>query len=69
MIVHLRFDALEGLVNHAELLRAEPSAFIATIAVHPIDLTARTISYVSAGHPPAILVRSGGSSSLVEAGR
>ncbi len=69
-LVRLHSDRLDTVFDDVEAVLARPDPdFIATISVHVIDTSTNTVSYVSAGHPPAILVDSSGEWSLLEAGR
>ena len=68
-VVRLFHDTLADVFTHAELLRADTRDFIATIAVHLIDVSTGIVRYVSAGHPPTIIVRVDGTMDLLEEGR
>ena len=68
-VVRLFHDTLADVFTHAELLRADTRDFIATIAVHLIDVSTGIVRYVSAGHPPTIIVRVDGTMELLEEGR
>ena len=61
--LHRLFDRVEQQLN---LITNE---FIATLSVHVIDTENNTLSYVSAGHPPALLVDEFGEATLLEHGR
>ncbi len=69
-LVRLRSDQLDTLFDDVEtvLSREEPS-FVATVSVHIIDTNTGEITYVSAGHPPAILMDQHGNATLLEGGR
>ena len=54
--------------NAEAWLVAEPD-FVATVAVHVVDTNTDTLHYLSAGHPPSVLVRPDGSYELLEAAR
>lgn len=57
------FDSAERQLN------LSTGEFVATLSVHIIDIDTNTISYVSAGHPPALLMDEFGKAALLEAGR
>jgi GAF domain-containing protein len=69
-LVSLHSDQLGGLFDRAEQqLNLSTSDFVATLSVHVIDTETDTISYVSAGHPPALLVDESGEATFLEGGR
>ncbi len=69
-LVRLRSERLDVLFDDVEtvLAREEP-LFVATVSVYIIDVDVRQITYVSAGHPPAIMMDRHGNSALLEGGR
>lgn len=69
-LVRLRSDQLDTLFDDVEIVlgRDEP-LFVATVSVHIIDTDTGEVTYVSAGHPPAILIDSHGHATLLEGGR
>ena len=69
-LVSLHSNQLHLLVDLAEQqLHLHTGEFVATLSVHVIDTETDTISYVSAGHPPALLVDDHGGATLLEHGR
>lgn len=69
-LVSLHSDQLDRLFDRAEQqLNLSTNAFVATLSVHVIDTETNTISYVSAGHPPALLVDERGAATFLEGGR
>ena len=68
-VVRLFHETLEDVFTHAEQLRADARDFIATIAVHLVDVSTGVVRYVSAGHPPTMIVRVDGTLDLLEEGR
>ncbi len=69
-LVSLHSDQLDCLFDRAEQqLNMGTRVFVATLSVHVIDTDANTISYVSAGHPPALLVDEFGAATFLEDGR
>jgi serine phosphatase RsbU (regulator of sigma subunit) len=69
-IVSLHSDHLGRLFDRAEQqLNLSTNDFVATLSVHVIDTDTDTISYVSAGHPAALLVDQFGAASFLEHGR
>ncbi len=69
-LVRLHSDRLDTLFDDVETVlgREEPS-FIATVSVHIINTDTGDVTYVSAGHPPAILMDQHGNPTLLEGGR
>lgn len=57
------FDDAEEILGHLDDL------YIATLAVFVIDLATSTITYVSAGHPPAVVIKADGTCTTLEGGR
>jgi serine phosphatase RsbU (regulator of sigma subunit) len=69
-LVSLHSNQLDRLFDLAEKqLHLTAGEFVATLSVHVIDTDTNTISYVSAGHPPALLVNEFGDGTLLEDGR
>jgi sigma-B regulation protein RsbU (phosphoserine phosphatase) len=69
-LVSIQSNQLGRLFDRAEQqLNLSASRFVATLSVHIIDTDTNTISYVSAGHPPALLVDEFGVATLLEGGR
>ena len=69
-LVSLHSNNLEHLFDLAEQQLNLPARdFVATLAVHVIDTETNTIRYVSAGHPPALLVDTNGATTFLEDGR
>lgn len=69
-LVSLHSNHLGRLFHRAEQqLDLTTNRFVATLSVHVIDTDTNTISYVSAGHPPALLVDELGQATLLEGGR
>ena len=63
-------DRLDEVINRAESLLDLPRPdFVATVAIHIIDTSKGLVSYVSAGHPPAIVLAPDGTATLLEGGR
>ena len=64
-LVSLHSNQLGRLFDRAEQqLNLRTNEFVATLSVHVIDTDTNTISYVSAGHPPALLVDESGRSNV-----
>ncbi len=69
-LVTLYSNQLDVVFDRAEQqLNLTAREFVATLSVHVIDTETDTISYVSAGHPPALLVDESGHTALLEKGR
>ena len=69
-LVSLHSNQLGRLFDRAEQqLNLSTKDFVATLSVHVIDTDTNTISYVSAGHPPALLVDEFGAATFLEDGR
>ena len=69
-LVSLHSNQLGRLFDRAEQqLNLRTNEFVATLSVHVIDTDTNTISYVSAGHPPALLVDEFGQATYLEHGR
>ena len=69
-LVSLHSKQLSRLFDRAEQqLNLTSNDFVATLSVHVIDTETNTISYVSAGHPPALMVDTFGNATLLEGGR
>ena len=69
-LVSLHSNQLGRLFDRAEQqLNLSTNEFVATLSVHVIDTETNTISYVSAGHPPALLVDEFGEATFLEDGR
>ncbi len=69
-LVSLHSNQLDRLFDRAEQqLNLSTNDFVATLSVHVIDTETNTINYVSAGHPPAVLVDVFGKATLLEDGR
>lgn len=69
-LVSLHADPLGQLFDLVEQqLHLTTQDFVATLSVHVIDTATDTISYVSAGHPPALLIDERGEVNLLEGGR
>lgn len=69
-LVMLHSDELEQVFDRAEhQLSLTTGDFVATLSIHVIDTVTDTIDYVTAGHPPALLVDPSGQALLLEAGR
>ncbi|MCU1398908.1 MAG: Serine phosphatase RsbU, regulator of sigma subunit [Acidimicrobiales bacterium] len=68
--VSIHPDELGRLFGRAEQqLNLSDRDFVATVSVHVIDTETNTITYVSAGHPPALLVDGSGDALFLEGGR
>ena len=69
-LVSLHPNQLGRVFDRAEQqLNLTTDEFVATLSVHVIDTVTNTIRYVSAGHPPALLVDDSGGATLLEDGR
>ncbi|MCU1364603.1 MAG: putative magnesium/manganese-dependent protein phosphatase with domain [Ilumatobacteraceae bacterium] len=69
-LVSIHSDQLGRLFDRAEQqLNLRAKDFVATLSVHVIDTETDTIDYVSAGHPPALLVDESGEARFLEDGR
>lgn len=68
-LVRTNWDRLEHLFDTVEVVLDREHDFVATVAVYVIDTTRNMISYVSAGHPPAIVIPVEGDFTLLEGGR
>ena len=69
-LVSIHSNHLGRIFDRAEQqLNLSTNSFVATLSVHVIDTDANSISYVSAGHPPALLVDAAGNATLLEGGR
>ena len=69
-LVSLQSDPLDCAFDRAEQrLDLTNNEFVATLSVHVIDTAANTIGYVSAGHPPALLIDESGRETLLEGRR
>ncbi len=68
-LVRVHPDELAEVFNQAELLYPRKPDFIATISIHLVDTATNTLTYISAGHPPSVLVTADGSASAIEHGR
>jgi GAF domain-containing protein len=69
-LVSLHSNELGRLFDRAEQqLNLSTNEFVATLSVHVIDTDTNTISYVSAGHPPAVLIDESGRARYLEGGR
>jgi GAF domain-containing protein len=69
-LASLHSSQLGRIFDRAEQqLNLIANRFVATLSVHIIDIETNTISYVSAGHPPALLVDEAGTTTLLEGGR
>ncbi len=69
-LVSIHSDDLGRVFDRAEhQLGLNAGEFVATLSVHVIDTSTDTISYISAGHPPALLLDPSGGTSLLEGGR
>ncbi len=69
-LVSINSNHLGRIFDRAEQqLDLSTNGFVATLSVHVIDTDTDTISYVSAGHPPALLVDEAGNTTLLEGGR
>jgi len=68
-LVSLHSNQLGRVFDRAEeQLRLATIEFVATVSVHVIDTESNAISYVSAGHPPALLIAQHGEATLLEHG-
>ena len=69
-LVSLHSNQLEQVFDRAEQqLDLTGGDYVATLSVHLIDIETNTLTYVSAGHPPAVLVDVSGRATLLEGGR
>lgn len=69
-LVSLHSNQLGRLFDRAEQqLHLNAKDFVATLSVHVIDTATNTVSYVSAGHPPALLIDETGHATVLEGGR
>jgi serine phosphatase RsbU (regulator of sigma subunit) len=69
-LVLLYSDQLDVVFDRAERqLNLPEKEFVATLSVHVIDTETDTITYVSAGHPPALVIDQQGTPTLLESGR
>ena len=69
-LVSIYSNRLDRVFDRAEQqLDLTTGEFVATLSVHVIDIETDTIDYVSAGHPPALLVDGFGQATLLESGR
>ena len=68
-LVSLHSNQLGRLFDRAEQqLNLTTNEFVATLSVHVIDTDTNTVSYVSAGHPPALLIDPFGQATFLEHG-
>jgi len=66
-LVMLHADDLRDVFDHAEhQLHLDELDFVATLTINVIDTAADTITYASAGHPPAIMVSPAGVATRLE---
>lgn len=69
-LVSLHSNQLGRLFDRAEQqLGLSTDEFVATVSVYVIDTETNVLSYVSAGHPPAILIDEFGEATLLEQGK
>ena len=69
-LVSIHSNQLGRIFDRAEQqLNLSSTDFVATLSVHVIDTASDTISYVSAGHPPALLVDESGEATFLDEGR
>jgi len=69
-LVRLHSNQLGHIFDRAEQqLDLSTHEFVATLSVHIVDTESNTVSYVSAGHPPALLIDEHGHASFLEHGR
>ena len=69
-LVSLHSNQLGRVFDRAEQqLNLTRDDFVATLSVHVVDTETNTISYVTAGHPPALLIDEFGEATLLEGGR
>ena len=69
-LVSLHSNQLGRLFDRAEQqLNLTTNEFVATLSVHVIDTDTNTVSYVSAGHPPALLIDPSGEATFLEHGK
>lgn len=69
-LVRLLADDLGSVLDRAEVMLGHfDDPFIATVAILVVDLSGETLSFVSAGHPPPVLVQPDGSWLTLEGGR
>ena len=69
-LVSLHADDLDRVFDLAERqLNLTMNMFVATLCVHVIDTASNSISYVSAGHPPALLIDESGRVTFLEEAR
>lgn len=70
VLIRLHADDISRVVPEAEeLLRYLGDGYIATLAIFAIDPATDTLTYVSAGHPAAVVIDSDGNSSVLDGGR
>ena len=67
-LVRIHSNQLGRVFERAEQ-QLDLDGFVATISVHVIDIDTNTISYASAGHPPALLIDDVGQPTFLELGR
>ena len=69
-LIRIYPDDLSSIFDHAErMLEHLHERYIATVSIAVIDLGRETITYVSAGHVPGLLVRAAGEALVLEDGR
>lgn len=69
-LTRLNADDLASIFDSAEtILRHIDDDYIATVAVYVLDPATGALTYVSAGHPPGIIVNTDGAHQILDGGR